>query len=89
MEGSILAQANKKEGSEEDTYSLAAVLAYICTEYSSFGREAFVKQNLKYLILEIDSKTFIARPVYNLILCFVCDKQANTGLVRNKIDKLA
>jgi hypothetical protein len=31
----------------------------------------------------------MARPLFNLILCFVCDKHANLGLVRCKIDKIA
>lgn len=82
LEGSILAKA----GSEEDTYSQAAVLAYICHEYKAFGQEAFVDNKLKYLILEHDSLSFVARPVYNLVLCFVCDKVANIGLIRNKVE---
>jgi len=40
-------------------------------------------------MLEHDSQSYIARPIYNLILCFVCDKKANLGLVRCKIDKMA
>ena len=28
----------------------------------------------------------MARPVFNLILCFVCDKQASLGLIRSKVE---
>ena len=38
------------------------------------------------MIIEHDSLSFVARPVYNLILCFVCDKEANLGLVRSKVE---
>lgn len=31
----------------------------------------------------------MARPIFNLVLCFVCDKQANLGLVRRKVDTLS
>lgn len=65
------------------------MLAYICHEYTSFGQEAFVDNTLRYLILEHDSQTYVARPLYNLILCFVCDKKANLGLIRGKVDHMA
>lgn len=40
-------------------------------------------------MLEHDTQSYIARPIYNLILCFVCEKKANLGLVRCKIDAMA
>ena len=70
LEGSILAKA----GQEEDTHSQAAVLACITHEYIQFGREAFVDNALKFLILEHDNLSFVARPLFNLVLCFVCNK---------------
>ena len=82
LEGNILAKA----GDDEDTYSRAAILAYISHEYKSFGQEAFIDNKLKYMIIEHDSLSFVARPVYNLILCFVCDKEANLGMVRSKVE---
>ena len=78
-----------KTDQEDDSYSFAAVLAQICHEYTSFGKEAFFNNTLQYLILEHDSQCYMARPIFNLILCFVCDKRANLGLVRCKIDKIA
>ncbi len=75
-----------KAGKVEDTASRAAVLAYICDEYKSFGKEAFVDNKLKLLILEQNELSFVARPVFNLILCFVCDKQASLGLIRSKVE---
>ncbi len=82
LEGNILARA----GSDDDPYSQAAVLSYICHEYKSFGKEAFVDNQMKFLVLEHDTLSFVARPVYNLILCFVCDKNATLGLIRHKVD---
>ena len=49
--GSILARTDQ----DDESYSFAAVLAYICHEYTSFGQEAFVDNTLRYLILEHDS----------------------------------
>lgn len=45
--------------------------------------------HLKYALIEIDNKSFIARPVFNFVLCFVCSKEANLGLVRSKVEMLA
>lgn len=85
LEGSILAKA----GLDVDIYSQAAVLANICHEYKQFGEEAFVNNKLKYLMIEHDSLNFVARPVFSLILCFVCDKQCNLGMIRNKVEVMA
>lgn len=87
LEGSIIAKATTQH--KEDTYSQAAVLANICHEYKAFGNEAFVDNRLRYAIIEIDDKNFIARPVFNFVLCFVCGKEASLGLVRNKVEMLA
>lgn len=65
------------------------MLANICHEYKSFGTEAFVNNKLRYVMIEIDNKTFVARPVFNFILCFVCKKEVNLGLIRSKVEMLA
>lgn len=85
LEGSILAKA----GREENTHSHAAVLACISHEYTQFGKEAFEDNELRVLIIEHDQNTFVARPIFNLVLCFVCDKEANLGMIRRKVDNLA
>lgn len=36
----------------------------------------------------MDSGYYIAKPIYNMILCMVCEKDINLGLVRTKIDLL-
>ena len=66
-------------------HSQAAVLANICHEYIEFGTEAFKDNTLQTLFISTDSMHYIAKPVYNLILCFICTKDVNLGLVRSKV----
>lgn len=84
-EGSIVV----KTGSEDLTHSQAAVLANICNEYIDFGHEAFNNNTFQAIFISMDSGHLIARPVYNLILCFICDSNVNLGLIKNKLDVLA
>ncbi len=82
IEGSIIAKAGK----DDKVHSQAAVLANICHEYIEFGTEAFKDNQLKTLFITTDNLHYVAKPVYNLILCFICQKDVNLGLVRSKLD---
>ena len=66
-------------------HSQAAVLASVCHEYIEFGTEAFSKNTLQTLFISTDQYHYIAKPVYNLILCFICSKEVNVGLARTKV----
>ena len=66
-------------------HSQAAVLANICHEYIEFGTEAFKDNTLQTLFISTDQMHYIAKPVFNLILCFICTKDVNLGLVRSKV----
>ena len=70
-------------------HSQAAVLANICHEYIEFGTEAFKDNTLQTLFISTDQMHYIAKPVFNLILCFICTKDVNLGLVRSKVTPLA
>ena len=78
MEGSIIA----KVGEDNNIHSQSAVLANICHEYIEFGLEAFNNNNLQTLFISIDNAYYIAKPIFNLILCFVCKKDVNLGLIK-------
>lgn len=41
------------------------------------------------MILSTDNGHLIAKPVYNLILCIICESDACLGLIKTKIDILA
>ncbi len=84
VEGSIIAKAGK----DDKVHSQAAVLANICHEYIEFGTEAFKDNTLQTLFISTDNMHYIAKPVFNLILCFICTKDVNLGLVRAKVRKL-
>lgn len=81
IEGSIIA----KVGKDEKVHSEAAVLANICHEYIEFGTEAFRDNTLQALFITTDNVQYVARPIYNLILCFICEKDANLGLIKSKV----
>lgn len=81
MEGSIIAKA----GDDTNIHSQAAVLANICHEYIEFGLEAFNNNNLETLFISIDNVHYVAKPIYNLILCFICKKDVNLGLINSKV----
>ncbi|TNV75226.1 hypothetical protein FGO68_gene16063 [Halteria grandinella] len=85
IEGSIIAKAGK----DDKVHSQAAVLANICHEYIEFGTEAFKNNSLQTLFISTDHVQYIAKPVYNLILCFICSKDANLGLIRSKLEVMA
>ena len=81
IEGSIIA----KTGKDEKVYSEAAVLANICHEYIEFGLEAFKNNTLQTLFISTDNVQYVAKPIYNLILCFICNKDVNLGLIKSKV----
>ena len=83
FEGSIVAKA----GQDDNLHSQAAVLANICHEYIEFGQEVLKNNQLQTLFISMDSCHYIAKPIYNLILCMVCRKDVNLGLVRTKVLK--
>ncbi len=85
IEGSIIAKAGK----DEKVHSQAAVLANICHEYIEFGTEAFKDNTLQTLFISTDQMHYVAKPVFNLILCFICTNDVNLGLVRSKLDAMA
>mmetsp|Transcript_10670 Transcript_10670/g.13231 ORF Transcript_10670/g.13231 Transcript_10670/m.13231 type:complete len:122 (+) Transcript_10670:23-388(+) len=68
IEGSIVAKA----GQDDNLHSQAAVLANICHEYSEFGQEAFNNNTLQALFIQHDEAIYVAKPIYSLVLCFVC-----------------
>ena len=63
-------------------------MANIWFEYVEFGLEAFNKNKLQSIIIECEEGIVLARPVYQLILCVICHKECNLGLVKTKIDAL-
>ena len=81
VEGSIIA----KVGVDENLHSQAAVLANISHEYIEFGQEAFKNNTLQTLFISMDSMHYVAKPVYNLILCFICQRNVNLGLIKSKV----
>ena len=85
IEGSIVAKA----GNDDNLHSQAAVLANICHEYIEFGCEAFNENKLQALFIQHDSALYVAKPIYSLILCFVCKSDANLGFVRSKVDVMS
>ena len=76
-------------GASEQLHSLAAVLANICHEYVEFGNEAFNQNKLQALFIQHDGATYVAKPIYSLVLCFVCEKDANVGLIRSKVQVMS
>ena len=85
VEGSIVAKA----GLDDNLHSHAAVLANICHEYIEFGNEAFKNNSLQSLFIQHDAALYVARPVHGLILCFVCHRDANLGLIRSKVQMMS
>ena len=81
IEGSIIAKAGK----DDKVHSEAAVLANICHEYIEFGTEAFKNNTLQALFMSTDNVQYVARPINNLILCFICQKDVNLGLIKSKV----
>ena len=78
-----------KAGAEENVHSQAAVLANICHEYIEFGYEAFNSNELQALFIQHDEALYVAKPIYSLVLCFVCQRDANLGLIRSKVDMMS
>ena len=76
-------------GADESLNSLAAVLANICHEYSEFGLAALDENELQSLFIQHDEAIYVTKPVYSLILCFVCAKDANLGLISSKIQVMS
>ena len=74
-----------KAGQDDNLHSQAAVLANICHEYIEFGFEAFNNNQLQALFIQHDEAIYLAKPIYSLVLCFVCQKDANLGLIRSKL----
>ena len=85
IEGSIVAKA----GRDDNLHSQAAVLANICHEYIEFGCEAFNENKLQALFIQHDSALYVAKPIYSLVLCFVCQQDANLGLIRSKVEVMS
>ena len=81
IEGSIIAKAGK----DDKVHSQAAVLANICHEYIEFGTEALKDNTLQTIFVSTDHLHYVAKPVFNLILCFICAKDVNLGLVKSKV----
>jgi len=62
------------------------VLANVCNEYIDFGNEVFKEGNeFKAIFLSTDNGHMVAKPVYNLLLCIICESDANLGLIRTKV----
>ena len=91
QEGSIIAKAENStaKGGENLINSQSAVLANICNEYLDFGNQAFNNNTLECLLIQHDGANILAKPIFNLVLCFVCDRTANLGIVRAKIENMA
>ena len=85
IEGSIVAKA----GRDDNLHSQAAVLANICHEYIEFGHEAFNNNSLQALFIQHDGALYVAKPVHSLVLCFVCHRDANLGLIRSKVQMMS
>ena len=85
IEGSIIGRA----GQDDNLHSQAAVLANICHEYIEFGHEAFNNNELQALFIQHDGALYVAKPVHSLILCFVCQRDANLGLIRSKVQMMS
>ena len=85
IEGSIVAKA----GQDDNLHSQAAVLANICHEYIEFGYEAFNHNELQALFIQHDEALYVAKPIYSLVLCFVCNKDANLGLIQSKVHMMS
>ena len=81
IEGSIIAKC----GQDEQIDSQAAVLANICHEFSEFGCQAFNENKMQAIFIQHDQALYVAKPIFSLILCFVCDSDANLGLIRSKV----
>ena len=65
------------------------MLANICHEYIEFGYEAFNSNELQALFIQHDEALYVAKPIYSLVLCFVCSKDANLGLIRSKVQMMS
>ena len=65
------------------------MLANICHEYIEFGQEAFNNNKLQALFIQHDEALYVAKPIFSLVLCFVCQKDANLGLVRGKVQMMS
>ena len=74
-----------KAGSDDNVHSQAAVLANICHEYIEFGQEAFKNNTLQALFISMDNGHYVAKPIYDLILCIICKKDVNLGLIKSKV----
>ena len=61
-----------KAGKDDNLHSQAAVLANICHEYIEFGHEAFLENELQALFIQHDEALYVAKPIFSLVLCFVC-----------------
>lgn len=85
IEGSIVAKA----GLDDNLHSQAAVLANICHEYIEFGHEAFDNNDLKALFIQHDGALYVAQPVHSLVLCFICARDSNLGMVRSKVKMMS
>lgn len=81
IEGSIIAKAVK----DDKVHSQAAILANITHEYLEFGTEAFKNNTLQTLFITTDQVQYVAKPIFNLILCFICSREVNLGLVKSKV----
>ena len=85
IEGSIVAKA----GQDDNLHSQSAVLANICHEYIEFGQEAFNNNKLQAIFIQHDEALYVAKPIFSLVLCFICQKDANLGLVRSKVQMMS
>ena len=41
------------------------------------------------MFIQHDEALYVAQPVFSLVLCFVCKKDANLGLVRGKVQMMS
>ena len=60
-------------------------MAQVCHEYNEFGHEAFDENKLQALYIQHDEGMYVARHIYSLVLCFICHKDANLGMINNKV----
>lgn len=44
---------------------------------------------MQAIFIQHDQALYVAKPIFSLVLCFVCDADANLGLIRTKVSFLS
>lgn len=61
------------------------MLANIVHEFQDFGNQAFNDNTLQAIFIHHDQALYVAKPIFSVVLCFVCESDANLGLIRTKV----